>query len=73
MVAREGNAMWRADDLNALQPVLTPMEIGALEKSNVNPVVAMTQLINTQRSYEMYTKAIDTVRNIEQKTSQELG
>jgi flagellar basal body rod protein FlgG len=36
-------------------------------------VVAMTQLINTQRSYEMYTKAIDTVRNIEQKTSQELG
>lgn len=73
MVTREGNAMWRADDLNALTPVLTPLETGALEKSNVNPVTAMTQLINVQRSYEMYTRAIDTVRNLEQKTSQELG
>lgn len=72
-ITREGNATWRADDLGALTPVLTPLETGALEKSNVNPVTAMTQLINTQRSYEMYTRAIETVRGLEQKTSQQLG
>jgi flagellar basal-body rod protein FlgF len=72
-VAREGNSLWRADSMDSLTPVLTPLETGALEKSNVNPVIAMTQLINVQRSYEMYHRAIENVRNIEQKTSQELG
>jgi flagellar basal-body rod protein FlgF len=72
-VVREGNAMWRADDLSALTRVSTPVEVGATERSNVNPVVAMTQLINVQRSYEMYHRAIENVRAIEQKTSQELG
>lgn len=72
-ITREGNATWKVDDPAHLTPVLTPLETGALEKSNVNPVTAMTQLINVQRSYEMYTRAIDTVRNLEQKTAQELG
>ena len=32
---------------------------GALEKSNVNPVIEMTKLIKVQRSYEYVQQMID--------------
>jgi flagellar basal-body rod protein FlgF len=72
-LVREGNSLWRASDGAQQQAVLTPIEVGSLEKSNVNMVTTMTQLLNTQRSYEMYHRAIENVRALEQKSAQELG
>lgn len=72
-VSREGNSLWRVDNPEEMQQVLTPIEVGALERSNVNPVVAMTQLINTQRSYEMYHRVMENVHAMEQKANQTLG
>lgn len=75
-LVREGNSLWRADSPETMQKaqlVGTPLDIGGLEASNVNAVQAMTQLINTQRHYEMYHKAIENNRQLEQKAASQLG
>lgn len=72
-LVREGSSLWRVDDESQLDLVGTTLEVGSLEMSNVNPVNALTQMISTQRHYEMYHRAIENSRNLQQKTAQELG
>jgi flagellar basal-body rod protein FlgF len=72
-LSRSGSSQFRVTDGAQVQEVLTPVETGALEQSNVNAVTAMTQMINTQRHWEMYHRAIESVRNMEQKSSEQLG
>lgn len=72
-LTREGNSLWRPENAANLRDVGTLIEVGSLEMSNVNPVNALTQMISTQRHYEMYHRAIENGRNIQQKAAQELG
>ena len=45
---------------------------GSLESSNVNPVEELVSMIETQRSYEMNSKAIQTVDEMLQFVTQQL-
>ena len=45
---------------------------GSLEASNVNVVEELVNMIETQRAYEMNSKAIETVDNMLQYISQTL-
>ena len=40
-----------------------PLEVGAIEDSNVSVVGAMTELVSASRSFEAYQRAIDTFRD----------
>lgn len=56
-----GNNLWAATDGNRPTPMTNPELItGSLESSNVEPVMAMVQLIDVQRSFEMSQKSIQS-------------
>jgi flagellar basal body rod protein FlgG len=38
---------------------------GHLEGANVNPVVAMTQIINVQRTFEVLQRVVKTYREVD--------
>jgi flagellar basal-body rod protein FlgG len=62
---KEGDNLYKyPDDQNA--PLLNETDVmkqGFLEKSNINPVTAMTNLIETQRLVDMYQKVMDSQMN----------
>ncbi len=65
LLKKEGDNLYKFDDINALKPVEESGAIaqGFVEKSNVNAVKMMTQLIETNRLVGMYQKAMDTQMN----------
>ncbi len=69
---RAGHGLW---DLGGAQPVRgnTPIEVGALEQSNVNAISMMTKLIQVQRAYESYNRSIQQIHGTEQKAASQLG
>jgi len=62
---KEGDNLYKMDDVASLEPLETTGAIkqGFIEKSNVNAVKMMTQLIETNRLIGMYQKAMDTQMN----------
>jgi flagellar basal-body rod protein FlgG len=62
---KEGDNLFKLDDINELEPneESGAVEQGFVEKSNVNAVKMMTQLIETNRLVGMYQKAMDTQMN----------
>lgn len=71
-LARVGHTLFRA-----LAPDGTPAEAkpmghaqvmqGVLESSNVNPIVAMTELIDTNRAFEQFTKSLQALDGLDEK------
>ena len=56
---RTGDTAWRVEDA-AISPVETPrLRQGALERSNVNPVVEIARLIEVTRAYETAQSLIE--------------
>ena len=62
---KEGDNLYRLDDMNRMEinTESGAVEQGFVEKSNVNAVKMMTQLIETNRLVGMYQKAMDTQMN----------
>ncbi|WP_152182942.1 flagellar hook-basal body protein [Sulfurimonas indica] len=62
---KEGDNLYRLDDMKRLEisEESGAVNQGFLEKSNVNAVKMMTQLIETNRLVGMYQKAMDTQMN----------
>lgn len=56
---RQGNSLYAPRQGYAAQTVETPeVRQGCIERSNVDPMIEMVGLINTQRAYESYQKVI---------------
>lgn len=72
-ITRRGDALFATNKDVRARSVTTPVESGCLEKSNVNSVAAMTQLIGVHRAYESHHRALETYRAMGQKTNSELG
>ncbi|TGD61871.1 flagellar hook-basal body complex protein [Tabrizicola sp. WMC-M-20] len=73
---RLGNGMFAPPDGTA--PPLVPVAAaqvtqGFLEKSNVEPVVEMTRMMDAQRAYEHAVKMIDTTNSLREQTLRRLG
>lgn len=62
---KEGDNLYKYDDINALKSLDESGAVlqGMVEKSNVNPIKMMTQMIETNRLVGMYQKAMDTQMN----------
>ena len=65
MLKKEGGNLYSLENITSLQSVKTSGAVrqGFLEKSNVNAVKMMTELIETNRLVGMYQKAMDTQMN----------
>jgi len=65
LLVKEGDNLYRYDDLQSVKSVEESGAVrqGFVEKSNVNAVKMMTQMIETNRLVEMYQKAMDTQMN----------
>jgi flagellar basal-body rod protein FlgG len=46
---------------------------GALEMSNLSPVYEMVKMIETHRTFESYTKIIQTIAEMDQKSANQVG
>ncbi len=62
---KEGDNLYKYDDINTLKSLNESGAVlqGMVEKSNVNPIKMMTQMIETNRLVGMYQKAMDTQMN----------
>jgi len=65
LLKKEGDSLYKFDDIKSLKTVEESGAVaqGFVEKSNVNAVKMMTQLIETNRLVGMYQKAMDTQMN----------
>ena len=65
MLQKEGDNLYKTDELVSLVPIEDTQALmqGFVEKSNVNAVRMMTNLIETNRLVGMYQKAMDTQMN----------
>jgi len=65
LLKKEGDNLYKFDDITSLKPIAESGAVsqGFIEKSNVNAVKMMTQLIETNRLVGMYQKAMDTQMN----------
>ncbi len=62
---KEGNNLFNYEDIATLEAFNQSSALlqGVVEKSNVNPIKMMTQMIETNRLVGMYQKAMDTQMN----------
>ncbi len=73
-LVREGNFFYQpAQKLKEIPLANTQVEQGVLEISNVNPVKAMTTMIEALRSYEQHTKMIQTLDDMTKQAISEVG
>ena len=70
IVSPMGHGQWRAED--GTKPVGDDVKVlqGALEKSNVDPIRAMVELMEASRYFESYQKAMQTSDEIDAKTNE---
>ncbi len=70
-MAREGATLYRA----TAAPVAGAPEVvaGALESSNINVVRGMVDLIRVSRTFEALHRAIETYKEIDQRTAHDIG
>jgi flagellar basal-body rod protein FlgG len=70
-----GNGRFIASDTAILgqRPETTTLSQGYLETANVNPVQAMTEMIETSRAFEAYQKVIQSVDEATSKSINDVG
>jgi flagellar basal-body rod protein FlgG len=75
VLAKDGysNFVLKNQDVEPEPAQATTVHQGYLEKSNVNPVMASVNLIDTVRTYEVYQKVIHAFSEIGQKNTNEVG
>jgi flagellar basal-body rod protein FlgF len=73
-LGRDGHTLWRAiGGNNRARDIDVDLEPGALERSNVNPISGMTEMIMIARAYEMFHRSIEIYRSTDEKTTSALG
>lgn len=72
-LVREGQTFFRAEDadVQAVQDVQVVQ--GSLEEANVNPIEAMVALIDLQRQFEAYERAMRTMDSVTEKVVDQVG
>jgi len=65
-----GGTRWDADGARQLQPREVSVVQGALERSNLDPMHAMTELIQTTRYFETFQKAMQTSHEMDGRALQ---
>ena len=71
---RAGHNLWLSPVNQKSQEVENlRLAVGAVERSNVSPVKAMTDLIRVSRHYESLLKAVDTFGTADRRTVSDLG
>jgi flagellar basal-body rod protein FlgF len=73
VLERAGENLWRSTTTTAPKPVEAHLEPGVLEQSNVNAIEGMTELIMISRAYEGFNNALQTYRDIDQRTANDLA
>jgi flagellar basal-body rod protein FlgG len=69
MVSPIGHGQWRADGpLSAVNEDIQVLQ-GALEKSNVDPIRGMVELMEASRYFETYQKAMQTTDELDGKAN----
>ena len=62
------------NDPDGAQPVNNPGVVqGALEKSNVNPISTMTQMIDVLRTYQSVTRSLESENERQRNMISKLG
>lgn len=64
-----GDTMFSAGGATAIAGVEGTVQQGALERSNLDPMRGMLELIMVQRNYESFTKVMTTMNEIDSKTN----
>ncbi|MBI3758041.1 MAG: flagellar basal-body rod protein FlgF [Deltaproteobacteria bacterium] len=73
-LAREGSNFFRAEDADVeLTTEKTQVLQGSIEDANVNPVEAMVSLIDVERQFEAYERAMRTMDGATEKVVNEVG
>jgi flagellar basal-body rod protein FlgG len=72
-LVREGHTFFRADDADVQEAPEARVAQGSLEEANVNPIEAMVTLIDLQRQFEAYERAMRTMDSITEKVVNEVG
>jgi flagellar basal-body rod protein FlgG len=72
-LVREGYTFFRADDADVQSAENVRVEQGSLEESNVNPIEAMVTLIDIQRQFDAYERAMRTMDSTTEKVVNEAG
>lgn len=72
-LVREGQTFFRAEEAE-VQPATDRQVVqGSLEEANVNPVEAMVALINLQRQFDAYERAMRTMDSVTEKVVDQAG
>lgn len=63
----EGGGLLAAGGAGAVTPVTDPIQVGAVEESNAQPVVAMTEMMTANRTFEAFQKVLETMGEADRK------
>ena len=72
---KAGNGRWINSDpsIQGQRPANTTLRQGNLEAANVNPIQAMTEMIETSRAFEAYQKVIQSADEATSKSINDVG
>jgi flagellar basal-body rod protein FlgG len=71
-LVRQGQTLFRAGDAD-VQPAEAHVVQGGLEEANVNPIESMVALIDLQRQFEAYERAMRTMDSVTEKVVDQTG
>jgi flagellar basal-body rod protein FlgG len=72
-LVREGQTFFRAEDADVQPAAAVQVVQGSLEEANVNPIESMVALIDLQRQFEAYERAIRTMDSVTEKVVDQAG
>lgn len=69
---REGHNLWKAPDGVIPEESEVRLQARSLEGSNVNVVEAMTDMVWIARAYEVFNRAVETFREVDERTATQI-
>jgi flagellar basal-body rod protein FlgG len=72
-LVREGQTFFRAEDADVQPATAVQVVQGSLEEANVNPIESMVTLIDLQRQFEAYERAMRTMDSVTEKVVDQAG
>ena len=72
-LVREGQTFFRAEDADVQPATAVQVVQGSLEEANVSPIESMVALIDLQRQFEAYERAMRTMDSVTEKVVDQAG
>ncbi|MGE0682182.1 MAG: flagellar basal-body rod protein FlgF [Candidatus Binatia bacterium] len=72
-LVREGQTFFRAEDADVQPAAAVQVVQGSLEEANVSPIESMVALIDLQRQFEAYERAMRTMDSVTEKVVDQAG